>query len=210
MKTKFNNQESGSVIFTILFVLLMVVIAVLLYLLLGGKAQEKNNTIGVTSPVQSITSTKTEEDGIFSDGLKNPSFSETYKLDDFGTGISSKEIFDYDINNDGKKDRITKTKYENGNAHFYYEYKIEINQNGEFIDITPNGFRTTEGAECALQKLKFIFKPDFRVIKISRDWKDSWSTPTMAQETIFSLSNNSLNPVSTKNLKEICDVSELF
>lgn len=205
------KQESGSITFSILMILMLLVIAFLVYILMGGELPKKTKTIGVTSPSQNLYEDKSDiSGGEFSDGLINPSFSEKYSLDEFGVGIASKEIFDYDINDDGKNDRITKTKHENGTDHFWYEYKIEVNQNGNFIDVTPSGFRTTEGADCALQKLKFIFKPDFRVIKISRKWEESWVKPTMAKKTTYAFSGKNLQEIESENLKEICDVSELF
>ncbi|MCL2331453.1 MAG: hypothetical protein FWC61_02810 [Proteobacteria bacterium] len=146
----------------------------------------------------------------FDDGLHNPASAEHPQLDDQGAGIASVEIFVTDINGDGKNDRITRTRNENGTAHFYYEYKIELGIGGEYMDITPPNFRTIEGAECSLQKIRFIFAPSFRAIKISRSWQDSWDTPTMASRVIFNLVGNELRAGQTEPLQEICNVSELF
>ena len=209
MITKNTNYETGSATLTILLIIMVIVIAFLIYLLLGGSIPKTNKTIGVESPKIETTlkETKNKE---FSDGLINPISSQRFNLSEFGEGISEKNVYEYDINNDGKKDRITRTKNENGTPHFYYEYKIELNKNGTFADITPEGFRTTEGAECALQKLQFIFKPDFKVIKISRDWKESWETPSLAIQTTYNFSDGKIVPKAEKEMKIVCDVTELF
>ena len=205
------KNQSGNMILTILLIITFIIIAVLIYILAGGKIPQIGRTSGVQSPDMEIRNVDTKQtNGEFSDGLINPSFSETYPLDEFGTGISERQIFDIDINGDGNNDRITRTRNENGTSHFYYQYKIELNKNGKFVDITPDGFRTTEGAECALQKLQFKFNPEFRVIKISRDWENSWDTPTMATKTIYIFNNGSLAPTETNQMKIVCDVTSLF
>ena len=209
MIAKNTNYEKGSAILTILLIIMVVVIGFLIYLLAGGSIPKATKTVGVESPTMEISASKTENEQ-FSDGLTNLVSSKKFNLNEFGEGIAEQNIYEYDINNDGKKDRITRTKNENGTPHFYYEYKIELNKNGAFVDITPEGFRTTEGAECALQKLQFVFKPDFKVIKISRDWKDSWDTPSLAIQTTYNFSDGKIISTSEKELQTICDVSELF
>ena len=209
MIAKNTNYERGSAILTILLIIMVVVIGFLIYLLAGGSIPKTTKTVGVESPTMEISTKKTENEQ-FSDGLTNLVSSKKFNLNEFGEGIAEQNIYEYDINNDGKKDRITRTKNENGTPHFYYEYKIELNKNGAFVDITPEGFRTTEGAECALQKLQFVFKPDFKVIKISRDWKDSWDTPSLAIQTTYNFSDGKIISTSEKELQTICDVSELF
>lgn len=209
MIAKNTNYEKGSAILTILLIIMVVVIGFLIYLLAGGSIPKATKTVGVESPTMEISTKKTENEQ-FSDGLTNLVSSKKFNLNEFGEGIAEQNIYEYDINNDGKKDRITRTKNENGTPHFYYEYKIELNKNGSFVDITPEGFRTTEGAECALQKLQFVFKPDFKVIKISRDWKDSWDTPSLAIQTTYNFSDGKIISTSEKELQTICDVSELF
>lgn len=209
-----DKNQSGNAVLNILLVIMFVIIAVLIYILAGGPLPKKTTSVGIQSPnMPSQLSDKEEgitSNGTFTDGLTSPDFSDKYQLDEFGAGISERDIFDIDINNDGRKDRITRTRNENGTSHFYYQYKIELNQNGNFVDITPDGFRTTEGAECALQKLQFKFKPEFRVVKISRDWQDSWDTPTMATKYIYEFENNNLNQISSEQMKSVCDVSDLF
>lgn len=205
------NYQSGNITLNILLIILLIVIAVLIYFLSGGQMPKIGQSGGTQSPDMPVsTDRNSTTNSVFSDGLSNSSFSEKYKLDEFGTGVSEKDIFDVDINGDGRNDRITRTRHENGTSHFYYQYKIELNQNGKFVDITPDGFRTTEGAECALQKLQFKFKPEFQVIKISRDWQDSWDTPTMATKTIYNIEKGSLQQVNVERMKTVCDVSDLF
>ncbi|MBR5354828.1 MAG: hypothetical protein IK122_01735 [Alphaproteobacteria bacterium] len=146
----------------------------------------------------------------FSDGLTNPDSVTQYPLDELETGISEKSIYYIDINQDNKPDRITKTFFETGTAHSYYEYKIELNQNGKFVDITPKDFRTVNGADCDLQQIQFVFKPKFKVILISRELGETWLDATVAQKQVFQLSENKLKKTETKTLRKICDVRELF
>lgn len=211
------NQQSGNVVFNILLVVMFIIIGVLIYILAGGPVPKLGDTRGVKSPdmeftdddatVAQITSRDTGE---FSDGLVRPSFSEQYPLDEFGAGIAERAVFDIDINDDGRMDRITRVRNENGTDHGYYEYKIELNQNGNWVDITPDGFRTTEGAECALQKLQFNFRPQFSVVKISRKWSETWVTPTMATRTVYTFNDGKLQASAPQELKTVCDVTDLF
>ena len=151
-----------------------------------------------------------ETDDTFSDGLKNPSSVSTYTLGDDEVGISEKNVYLIDINNDKVPDRITKSFFDNGNAHSYYEYKIELNQDGRYIDITPDNFRTVNGADCDLQQVKFVFKPKFKVIMIYRDMGDTWVDATMAKKRVFSLVGNKLKASADETLRKVCDVKELF
>ena len=146
----------------------------------------------------------------FSDGLTNPDSVTQYPLDEFGMGTSEKSIYYIDVNKDNKPDRITKTFVETGNAHSYYEYKIELNQNGKFVDITPENFRTVNGADCDLQQIQFVFKPKFKVVLISRELGDTWNDTTAAQKQTFQISENKLQKTETKTLRKVCDVKELF
>ena len=115
-----------------------------------------------------------------------------------------------DINGDGIRDRITRTRNENGTAHHYYQYKIELNNGGEFVDITPDEFRTVEGAECALAKIQFSFHPEFRAVKITRPWNVSWTTPTTATKIVYAMENQKLVPIERTEMKSVCDVTDLF
>lgn len=146
----------------------------------------------------------------FSDGLAKPQKKIGYKTDETGDGITNIETFMYDINNDKQDDKITRIRHENGTAHFWDEYTIELNQNGTFRTIQTDDFRTINGAECALQKLRFVFKPKFQVIKIARPWVQSWVTPSVATQTIYELKNNQIVSVSKKQLASVCDVTDLF
>ncbi len=151
-----------------------------------------------------------ETENSFSDGLKNPSSVSTYTLDDDDVGITEKSTYLIDINGDNKKDRITKSFFDNGNAHSYYEYKIELNKNGKYVDITPNNLRTVNGADCDLQQVKFVFNPEFKVIMIYRNMGDTWVDPTMAKRRMYSFDNGKLNASADKDLRVVCDVKELF
>ena len=151
-----------------------------------------------------------ETENSFSDGLKNPSSVSTYTLDDDDVGITEKSTYLIDINGDNKKDRITKSFFDNGNAHSYYEYKIELNKNGKYLDITPNNLRTVNGADCDLQQVKFVFNPEFKVIMIYRNMGDTLVDPTMAKRRMYSFDNGKLNASADKDLRVVCDVKELF
>ena len=164
---------------------------------------EKATVISQTYDIDNI-------DG-FSDGLTNPDSIIKYDLNEFETGIAEKSIYYIDINNDGTKDKITKTFIETGNAHAYYEYKIELKTGDKYIDVTPKNFRTTNGASCDLQQIKFSFKPKFKVTIISRAMGDLWNTPTMAYKQTFALSSDNKIQVSQKTqMRAVCDVKELF
>jgi hypothetical protein len=146
----------------------------------------------------------------FNDGLGKTKDKIGYKPDETGVGVTKIETFLFDINSDGKDDKITRIHHENGTAHFWDEYTIELNENNRFRTVITDDFRTINGAECALQKLKFIFKPKFQVIKISRPWTESWITPSMATQTTYELINNKMVMVESKKLSSVCDVTELF
>lgn len=151
-----------------------------------------------------------ETEDSFSDGLKNPNSVSTYTLADDEIGITEKSIYLVDINNDKKMDRITKSFFDNANAHSYYEYKIELNKNGKYVDITPNNLRTVNGADCDLQQVKFVFKPTFKIILIHRDMGETWVDATMAKRRVYSLNNDKLTASADKDLRVVCDVKELF
>ncbi|MBO7644795.1 MAG: hypothetical protein J6S57_00640 [Alphaproteobacteria bacterium] len=148
---------------------------------------------------------------VFSDGLNNPDSVTKYDIDEFDTGIAEKIIYYFDINNDGQKDRITKTFTETGNAHSYYTYKIELKKSEGYIDITPKNFRTTNGASCDLQQIQFSFVPKFKVTIISREMGETWLSPTMAYRQEYTLnSKNVFETTPLQKIRPICDVKELF
>lgn len=160
--------------------------------------------------ISNIVDNEYQTENSFTDGLKNPNSVSTYTLDDDEIGITEKSTYLIDINNDKNPDRITKYFFENGNAHSYYEYKIELNKNGKYVDITPKNFKTVNGADCDLQQIKFVFHPQFKIIMIYREMGDTWVEPTLASRRIYSLDNDTLNASSDKKLKVVCDVKELF
>ncbi len=200
----------------ILLAIILAAFAVAAYFLLMRPATKKVGTITPETQysaqqIQGANETESmDENYEFDDGLRNPVSQKTLPLDEYGEGVASIDVFQPDINSDGLADTITRTKNENGTAHFYYDYKVQLNTGNELIDITPDGFRTTEGADCALQKLRFVFIPSFQVIKIGRDWQESWATPTMANKTIYKIDGNALKVSSSQAMKKICNVSELF
>lgn len=146
----------------------------------------------------------------FSDGLVKPDSVTRYPLDEFDTGLSEKTIYYVDINKDGNQDRITKSFIETGNAHSYYKYKIELNDNGKYVDITPDGLQTTNGDVCDLQQIQFKFKPYFKIIMIYRPMGNNWNEPTVATKKVFTLDGKKFKTDVPKQIRPICDVKELF
>ena len=191
----------------LIWILSIAILCALAFVFYDTYTKQKTNTHATPIFSDEFTTNDSKE---LSDGLINPDSVTQYPLDEFGTGISEKSIYYIDINKDNKPDRITKTFIETGNAHSYYEYKIELNQNGKFVDITPENFRTVNGADCDLQQIQFVFKPKFKVILISREIGDTWNDTTVAQKQTFQISENKLQKTETKTLRKVCDVKELF
>lgn len=160
----------------------------------------------VTEPVRRQSTDR------FDDGLRNPDTTRRYQLDESGEGLLQSEIFNIDINADGRLDKITRSRYENGTDHFYYDYTLELNTPNGYVNVTPKQFRTIEGADCALRKIQFIFTPEFHIKVISRPWQDSWTTPTLATLTAYGFVSNGsqLDILTQRNMEQICDVSQLF
>ncbi len=206
------KSQRGSIGLNIMLVLMLAVIGILTYLLLNGGLPSGVSSHGAQSPTHTDMAPRpnAHKSGGFTDGLPRPDSATEYELDEIGDGVSNVAVFNHDINGDGQIDRITRTHHESGNAHFYDEYRIELNNDGFYINITPDGFRTTQGAECALQKLRFSFQPKFSVTKISRNWVDSWNTPSPAKKTVYELRGRELVPVSTADMGTVCDVTDLF
>jgi hypothetical protein len=194
----------------ILLVMVLIVAAVVGYIFLTPAPDEKPK--GTITPAAEITKPAEELTGNydFDDGLRNPVSAESFEPDESDTGIVSVEVFAPDINGDKVADRITRIRYENGTPHFYYEYRIELAKDDGLIDITPAEFRTIEGADCALQKIRFLFIPNFRIIKISRQWQETWTTPTTARQTTYRLDGEKLNQHSSRILNKVCNVYALF
>lgn len=207
-----NNEQRGSATLNIILFLLLTVIATLIYVMLGESTPRAGRTVGTDAHVHTtvrptaIPGTSYE----FRDGLGNASSTTEYPLDEFGAGLARIDVFRHDINNDGRIDIITRRQRENGTAHFTYEYTIELNTEDGMVDITPDGFYTIEGAQCALQKLHFSFTPGFQVIKISRPWEESWENPTVATQDTYSIIKDNIHLIDSRTLRSVCDVSELF
>lgn len=204
------KSQNGNIALHIMSALAIGAIIVLGYILWSKNASKEQKTTSEYIPQPEQIIPKYQPNKIFFDGLESPRESAKYELDDMGAGIASADVYYQDINGDGVQDRITKTRNENGTAHYWEDYKIELNQNGRWRDITPEGFRTTEGAECSLKKIQFTFEPEFKVVKISRPWRDSWTTPSMATKTVYTIQDNELVAESTQKVGEVCDVAELF
>lgn len=204
------KSENGGIALNLTLIVLVSALCGLAYIMwMRQPEKETINTSRVTGQFNT-TNQKQEITPPFTDGLPQAASVETYEPDETGAGITKSEIFNIDINNDGTPDRITKTRNESGTAHFWDEYKIELNLNGRYKNITPNGFRTTVGAECALQQLQFQFKPEFHVIKISRPWRNSWDSPSMAVRTVYTIKDNKIIASTPEKLGTVCDVTELF
>lgn len=199
------RRQRGSIGFNAVFIVLLVAIGVLGYMLWNRNHRTDDiHGFGASTP-DVIQNTS-----VFTDGLTSPTTTTRDTTDDTGMGITETSVFYHDINGDGVKDRIIRSHHENGTAHEWDEYRVELANGANWRDITPDGFRTTTGAECSLQKLQFIFAPRFAVIKISRPWVDTWDTPSSATKTIYELYENQLVPTATTDMGVICDVSELF
>ncbi len=183
----------------------IIAVAALAYVLVARKNHEP-----VSPPVVEYAPMQEAVRPPFTDGLKNPEYIREMPLDQEGVGISEIAVFNIDINKDGLLDKISRARFENGTAHFYYEYKIELNMGVEFKDISLPNFRTIEGADCALQKIKFTLSPGFSVVKIARPWEDSWENPTLAVRTTYVFRGDQMIKTQSTNLEKICDVSELF
>ncbi len=190
----------------------LVIFIILFMILKPNKGPQKpiTTTIEIHDTVEQNTTENTVGGSAFSDGLENPESVKRFEPDEFGAGVVEISEYNIDINNDGKPDRITRTRENSESAHFTYIYKVELNVNGELVDITPKGFQTIEGLECALQKLKFSFNPDFSVTVISRPLGQTWDTPTTSTRIVYTLWGNRMYAASKKTGKTICDVSELF
>ena len=110
------NQQRGNILFNTLLVVLCAVIAVLIYMLAGGPMPGEKKSVGVASPQMDISDSGTDVStndtyaGEFSDGLGVPDSAQEFALDEFGAGISERDVFNRDINNDGRIDRITRTR----------------------------------------------------------------------------------------------------
>ena len=195
-------MKKTSNIILIIFIVILCVVAYLFHYLYKNSKQPTDIIVPYAT---------TDNVGVFSDGLQNPDSVTKYDMNEFDIGVAEKSIYYVDINNDGTKDKITKIFTETGNAHSYYSYTIELNRDGKYIDITPNNFKTTNGASCDLQQIQFSFNPEFKVTIISRNLGETWDIPTMAYHQEYTLSKSGkFKSTSKKKLRSICDVKELF
>ena len=199
------NKYKNSVVL-IFSIVVFVGLAFVFFSLYSKNTQTQNDI--QTAPVFSDDIVK--HYGEFSDGLPEPDSITNYKLDESGYGASQKQVFYMDINQDNIPDRITKTFYETGNAHSYYEYKIEIKDNGKYVNITPENLKTVNGTNCDLQQIQFGFKPKFHIDMIYREMGEVWNEPTMAYKKTFTLNNGKFVSGQQQKLRQICDVKELF
>jgi hypothetical protein len=218
------NANKFQSILTVVVMLLLSVLAWFLFIHFGrgdqGARPQRRQAVaiyeGLARPQQAVSAPPEDATNIFpvrgdldfDDGLRNPVSREQFVLEEFEVGVSLAEI--YVVETGGQRVRITKTRHENGTPHFHYEYRIELAAGDNFRDITPDGFRTIEGADCSLQKLRFTFIPALRVTKISRPWQDTWISPTTANRTVYSLDGGQLRPSAPVQLEKVCDVSGLF
>lgn len=200
------NSQSGRINVSLLIVLIIIVL-VGLVVFIGTRRKTPQGQVPVTDATETVSVPAAQ---LGHDGLGRADATTRYPLDEFGAGIASRDVFMRDINGDGIADRITRTRVENGTDHYYDDYKLELRVGDSWQDITPADFRTIESAECALQRFVFVFDPTFQVIKISRPWRDSWTTPTMATRTVYRLGGAHLRAGEAKPLKEICNVADLF
>ena len=206
------KSQRGGIAVNILIILFLVGACALMFVLLNKSTKTSDVTDAIKDPstIQHTTRKTTLTNTEFSDGLGTPDKITHGTLDDFGAGTESIAEFYRDINQDGKTDRITRTHIETGNAHDYNEYKIELNNNGIMQDITPQGFRTTKGADCALRLIQFHFSPKFSATIISRPFKDTWDTPSLATKTEYNIQDNQIVSGTNQPLNSVCDVSKLF
>lgn len=205
------NLQRGGIMMNLALIFVFVIIGALMMTLVKDKNKNTGKTIGIASP--SITQKQTEKttkNAVFTDNLGTPDKITRGTLDEFGAGIESVSEFNRDINQDGKMDRITRTHVATGNDHDYDEYKIELNTNGSMVNITPKGFRTTHGADCALRLIQFHFEPTFGATIISRPFVDTWDTPSVATKTLYKINGNQIIHDNTNQLSSVCDVSSLF
>ncbi len=200
------NQRYKNVITLSVMVLLTAVVLLFYFFTKNYDKHTNNKNVTDTHISQYVQPQEINLSG-FDDGLGHPT---DRVIKTIKNQTHTIDTFNHDINGDGTIDKITRTHIDEETAHFYDEYKIELNINGEFHNITPDDFRTINGADCALQLLHFTFSPKFHIKKISRPWHDTWTTPTLATKTEFAIYKNKLQITTNQPLTNICDVAELF
>lgn len=206
------KSQCGKISVNMILVIMIVIIGILMGVLIFNKkdanvSQADSVTTSTTPDYQNpdvISTTDGFDDGLGrADNIKTPAPNADSDVDNIA-------VFMRDINNDGITDRITRTHHATGNAHDWDEYKIEIKKDNYFDNITPDGFRTTMGADCALRKIKFSFRPQFSVVIVSRPFHDTWNTPSVAEKTTYSIKDDKLIHGTPQPLSAVCDVAELF
>ncbi|MCR4917636.1 MAG: hypothetical protein K5912_01685 [Alphaproteobacteria bacterium] len=191
----------------IVVLLVMVVVAVILVSKSNEKSNSKTNALG---DFYQENSDKPQKTG-FVDGLTNPETVTVFEPDiSTGGGIVEIAMYSIDINNDGVPDTITRTRENIPPVNVKYTYKIELNSGEQRVNVTPDGFQTVLGANCAVKKLMFSFEPDFSVTVIERPLGKTWDTPTKTTETVYTLWGNRMHIATQKQDKIICDVADLF
>ncbi len=188
--------------------IVIIIVSIMIGIFIFYKLNKPRTEITSTNEGEHVI--ETVEGADFTDGLENPVSMHNFQPDEFGEGVVEVATFSYDIDGDGRPDRISRARRETGTAHFQYIYKVELNNGEKMLNITPKDLFTVEGTECAHQKIQFSFKPDFSITKISRPMGEDWDTPTQSTKTIYTLWNNKLHIAETSEYKTVCDVAELF
>ncbi|MGI5846084.1 MAG: hypothetical protein ACOX7D_02800 [Alphaproteobacteria bacterium] len=145
----------------------------------------------------------------FDDGLENPEKIETFDWGTRSDGVVEIRTYMFDINGDKLKDKITKTRYENGTRLGFWDYKIEIATGSAWKDITPDGLNTAEDVDCDLQRIQFSFLP-FKIKKVWREIETDWDMPSIAFIVNYELKNGVLVGTQPRKANVVCDVKVLF
>lgn len=201
------QEYKNSIWLKIVIVAILIILGIFVFRAVNKEPHKDIAIIDINEHMPVVAATS---GGDFSDGLYDPVSVHNFEPDDFGAGVVEVAVFSYDINEDGRPDRISRARRETGTAHFQYLYKVELNDGKKMVNITPKELFTVEGAECAHQKIQFSFKPDFSITKISRPMGEDWNTPTQSTKTVYTLWNNGIHIATTSEYKTVCDVSELF
>lgn len=159
----------------------------------------------------------------FDDGLYKPWKVENGVLDQFGEGVISREIYKGVFGMQKIPYTIEKANIATNGRENFAEYKVVIHKkSGEnnatfsdhqkqvILDVTPQDLNTINGADCSLKRIKFGFDPSLTITVISRPFIDTWITPSMATMKRYTLKDNKMELIESKEIGVICDVTELF
>lgn len=149
-------------------------------------------------------SRQVEYTGVFSDGLPQPDKTEMFDLSADNYGTKQIDTFYIDVNNNGIKDTIKRSRFVTGTAHSYTYYDIYLD-NGEKLE----RLTTLEGADCVLRAYKFQIYP-FVITSASRNVGADYMEPTKAKIEKFEIKKNKIESVSSKEHSPICDVRYLL